>query len=83
MSDKLPEHLTKGGPGDKFLGDGKIDTSTWFEDPHMDGLVGPFEKQVKDQDIFFCGAPFQLLFTDIKVIMHHALGLDQQNLALI
>ena len=66
MSDKLPEHLTKGGPGDKFLGDGKIDTSSWFEDPHMDGQVGPFEKQVKDQDIFFCGAPFQLLFTDIQ-----------------
>ena len=66
MTNKLPEHLTKGGPGDKYLGEGKIDTSSWFEDSHMDGQVGPFEKQVKDQDIFFCGAPFQLLFTDIQ-----------------
>ena len=66
MTNKLPEHLTKGGPGDKYLGEGKIDTSSWFEDSHMDGQVGPFEKQVKNQDIFFCGAPFQLLFTDIQ-----------------
>tara|TARA_B100000902_G_scaffold79934_1_gene84650 strand:- start:454 stop:1884 length:1431 start_codon:yes stop_codon:yes gene_type:complete len=61
---KLPEHLTKGGPGDKFLGDGKVDTSKWFEDPGVD--VGTLEEQIKNQDIFFCAAPFQLLYTNIQ-----------------
>ena len=60
---KLPKHLTKGGPGDKYLGDGKVDTSQWFKKPGID--VGPLEKQIQDQDIFFCGAPFQLLYTDV------------------
>mgnify|MGYP001301167906 CR=1 FL=1 len=23
--------MTQGGPGDKFLGDGKVDTSKWFQ----------------------------------------------------
>ena len=60
---KLPKHLTKGGPGDKYLGDGKVDTSQWFKKPGID--VGPLEKQIQDQDIFFCGAPFQLLYTAV------------------
>ena len=60
---KLPKHLTKGGPGDKYLGDGKVDTSQWFKKPGID--VGPLEKQIQEQDIFFCGAPFQLLYTDV------------------
>lgn len=28
---KDKSHLTKGGPGDKYLGDGKVDTSQWFQ----------------------------------------------------
>ncbi len=63
-NDKLPEHLTKGGPGDKFLGDGKVDTSKWFEDQRIH--LGPFEKQIKEEDIYFCSAPFQQLYTDVN-----------------
>ena len=62
MSKKLPKHLTKGGPGDQYLGNGKLDTSEWFKNCILDEL----DKSIKDQDIFFCGAPFQLLFTDIQ-----------------
>ena len=58
---KLPKHLTKGGPGDKYLGDGKVDTSQWFKKPGID--VGPLEKQIQNQVIFFCGAPFRLFYT--------------------
>jgi len=63
MSDKdkdLPNHLTKGGPGDKFLGAGKVDTSKWFE------RVDILENQIKDQEIWFCSAPFQQLYTNTK-----------------
>ena len=56
MSD-IPKHLTKGGPGDKFLGDGKVDTSEWFKD------VPILEEQIKNGDIWFCTAPFQLINT--------------------
>ena len=24
------DKMTKGGPGDNYLGDGKVDTSAWF-----------------------------------------------------
>ena len=61
---KLPKHLTKGGPGDKFKGGGKVDTSTWFHNP----LVGntELEKQIKNEEIYFCNAPFQVLYTDVQ-----------------
>ena len=55
---KLPKHLTQGGPGDKYLGNGKVDTSEWFKTPELD-------RQIKDQDIWFCGAPFQMIYTNI------------------
>lgn len=61
MSDKdLPKHLTKGGPGDKFLGDGKVDTSEWFQE------VDILENQIKNEEIWFCTAPFQLIYTTTK-----------------
>jgi MoaA/NifB/PqqE/SkfB family radical SAM enzyme len=57
-SSTLPKHLTTGGPGDKFLGGGNVDTSEWFQTVH------PLDKQIKNQEIWFCGAPFQMLYTD-------------------
>ena len=64
MSKKLPEHLTKGGPGDQYLGGGKVDTSKWFGDNRMN--LSGLDKRIKDQEIYFCAAPFQLLYTDVK-----------------
>ena len=57
MSKKLDNHMTKGGPGDKFLGKGKVDTTKWFENvPNLDN-------QVKNEEIWFCPAPFSLAYT--------------------
>ena len=64
MEKKLPEHLTKGGPGDKFLGGGSVDTSSWFNDPKIE--ITELEKQIKDEKIWFCTAPFQQLYTDVR-----------------
>lgn len=52
--------LTKGGPGDKFLGGGKVDTSKWFEQ------IPNLENQIKDEDIWFCTAPFQMIYTSTR-----------------
>ena len=58
MSKELKKHMTKGGPGDKFLGEGKVDTSKWFENtPNL-------EEQIKNEEIWFCSAPFSLLYTN-------------------
>ena len=69
---KLPKHLTKGGPGDKYLGDGKVDTSQWFKKPGID--VGPLEKQIQDQDIFFVAHLFNYYIQMSQVHMHLVRG---------
>ena len=51
--------LTKGGPGDKFLGKGKVDTSKWFDKDKNPVL----ENQIKNEEIWFCTAPFQMMYT--------------------
>ena len=56
----LPNKLTKGGPGDKFLGGGKVDTSKWFKN------IPDLEKQIKDEEIWFCTAPFQMIYTSTR-----------------
>jgi len=58
MTDRLPKSLTKGGPGDKFLGNGKVDTTEWFQDIEI------LENQIKNQEIWFCTAPFQQVYTN-------------------
>ena len=60
MTNKLPKHLTKGGPGDQYLGGGKVDTSEWFKN----NTISELDKSIKNQDIYFCAAPFQLLYSD-------------------
>jgi len=57
----IPLHISKGGPGDMFLGGGKVDTTNWFR--RKIGLLNTLDHQVKDQDIWFCAAPFQMLYT--------------------
>ena len=64
---KDKSHLTKGGPGDKYLGDGKVDTSQWFQAGCMKPWSnGEFEQKIKDQKMFFCSAPFQMLYTNTR-----------------
>lgn len=58
--EQLAKHITKGGPGDAFLGDGKVDTSSWFKEFPL------LEDQIRNQDIWFCSAPFQLLYTSTR-----------------
>jgi len=57
---KLSNALTKGGPGDKFLGGGKVDTTEWFKS------VDILENQIKNEEIWFCGAPFQMIYTSTR-----------------
>lgn len=63
---ELPKHLTKGGPGDNYLGDGKVDTSGWFSPARMGNTLDSLDIQIKNQDIWFCSAPFQMIYTDTK-----------------
>ena len=65
------DKLTKGGPGDNYLGDGKVDTSAWFTDE--DHLFN----QVKNEDIWFCPAPFSLIYTNTDGQYFHVLGPNQ------
>lgn len=58
MSD-LPKHLTRGGPGDEYLGEGKVNTSTWFT------TMPKLDRQIKDQEIWFCSAPFQMIYSNV------------------
>ena len=60
MSGQIAKHITKGGPGDKYLGGGKVDTSSWFREFPL------LEDQIRNEDIWFCSAPFQLLYTSTR-----------------
>ena len=60
MPDQIAKHITKGGPGDKYLGGGKVDTSSWFREFPL------LEDQIRNEDIWFCSAPFQLLYTSTR-----------------
>jgi len=59
----IPSHITKGGPGDKFIGGGKVDTSKWFGNIKKIGIL---EEQIKNEDIWFCAAPFQMVYTNTR-----------------
>ena len=63
---ELPKHLTKGGPGDKYLGNGKVDTSEWFSTDIMGTDIDSLDIQIKNQDIWFCSAPFQMIYADTR-----------------
>ena len=75
MKKKLPEHLTKGGPGDKFLGGGSVDTSSWSIDPDI--KITSESLRVFEQLLF--NSYIQML----KVNMVHVLGLNKNTLTQI
>ncbi len=56
----MDKKLTKGGPGDKYLGGGHVDTSEWFQN------IPNLEKEIKDEEIWFCTAPFQMIYTSTR-----------------
>ena len=61
--DRNPHHnklMTKGGPGDKYLGDGTVDMSQWFK------KVDILEDQIRNNDIWFCSAPFTMVYTTTR-----------------
>lgn len=56
---KNKNKLTKGGPGDEYLGGGKVNTIKWFEN------IDILENQIKNEEIWFCSAPFQMMYTNV------------------
>ncbi len=56
----LNKLMTKGGPGDKYLGGGKVDMSQWFK------KVDILEDQIRNNDIWFCSAPFTMVYTTTR-----------------
>lgn len=80
---KLSNALTKGGPGDKFLGGGKVDTTEWFKS------VDILENQIKNEEIWFCGAPFQMIYTNTRGELmpcswaHEGLGPNVQDTKIV
>ena len=50
------------------LGDGKVDTSSWFKE------VDLLEEQIPTQEIWFCTAPFQMIYTDTDGTLAFVLG---------
>ena len=62
-SNQVTEFISKGGPGDKYLGEGKVDMSSWFKKENVDIL----EDQIRSGDLpFFCSAPFQMVYTTTR-----------------
>lgn len=62
MSDKLPEHLTKGGPGDKSE-PGNVNTEEWWRDVKPEDQT-ELMKQAKNKDIYFCTIPFTQIYSE-------------------
>ncbi len=59
----LRKFITRGGPGDKYLGEGKVNMDSWFKKENVDIL----EDQIRSGELpFFCGAPFQMVYTTTR-----------------
>lgn len=66
---ELPEHLTKGGPGDDST-PGNVNTEAWWQKLSEEGAEiaakeGSIVQQAKDKDIFFCTIPFTQIYSEI------------------
>jgi len=60
-NDFTKNRLMRGGPGDKFVGKGKVNMSSWFKD------VDILEDQIRSGELpFFCTAPFQMVYTTTR-----------------
>ena len=68
---KLPEYMTRGGPGDLSM-PGNVNTTEWWRPENMSELgkkkaaeKGSIVEQAKSKEIFFCGIPFTQLYNEI------------------
>ena len=68
---KLPEYMTRGGPGDLSM-PGNVNTTEWWRPEHMSELgkkkaaeKGSIVEQAKSKEIYFCGIPFTQLYNEI------------------
>jgi hypothetical protein len=52
--------IFKGGPSDRYIGGGLIDTEPFFQ------RIPMLENQIKNQEIWFCSAPFQMFYTSVN-----------------
>jgi len=65
----LPEHLTKGGPGDDST-PGNVNTEEWWKRLSDEGAEIAAQKdsiveQAKNKDIYFCTIPFTQIYSEI------------------
>ena len=65
----LPEHLTKGGPGDAST-PGNVNTEAWWQNMNEEGREiaekeGSIVQQAKNKDIYFCTIPFTQIYSEI------------------
>ena len=65
----LPEHLTKGGPGDESS-PGNVNTEAWWQKMSEEGSEiaekeGSIVQQAKNKDIYFCTIPFTQIYSEI------------------
>lgn len=65
----LPEHLTKGGPGDEST-PGNVNTDAWWQNMNEEGRAiaeqeGSIVQQAKNKDIYFCTIPFTQIYSEI------------------
>ena len=67
--DFTKNRLMRGGPGDKLVGEGKVNMDSWFKD------VDILEDQIRSGELpFFCTAPFQMYILQQDMNMHHVPG---------
>lgn len=65
----LPEHLTKGGPGDDST-PGNVNTEEWWKRLDETGKEvaskeGSIVQQAKNKDIYFCTIPFTQIYSEL------------------
>jgi len=66
---KLPDFLTKGGPGDRSE-PGNINTEEWWKNLNDEGREvadkeGSIVQQAKNKDIYFCTIPFTQIYSEL------------------
>jgi pyruvate-formate lyase-activating enzyme len=69
MNKDLPEHLTKGGPGDNSK-PGDVNTEAWWQKMDEEGNAvakkeGSIVQQAKNKDIYFCTIPFTQIYSEL------------------
>ena len=69
MKKNLPEHLTKGGPGDDSK-PGVVNTEAWWQRIDNEGKAiasqpNSIVQQAKNKDIYFCTIPFTQIYSEL------------------